>query len=101
MVAGLATQAVIGNAIAGVFMALLRPVRVGDNVTTSGNTGIVVAIMLMHTILETEDREIMIPSSQIVTSVPPDISPQRLDLPQHLPPVGCPGWTADYLLLQL
>jgi len=69
MVAGLAAQTVIGNAVAGVFIALYRPVRVGDNVTVAGNTGKVVGITMMHIILDAGDREIMIPSSQIVNSV--------------------------------
>ena len=69
LVAGLATQAVIGNTVAGIFIAIFRPVRIGDNVTISGNTGVVTSINLMHTILGTEDQEIMIPSSQIITSV--------------------------------
>ena len=69
MVAGFASQTVIGNAIAGVFMAISRPIHVGDNVTVGGNDGRVLAITLMHTVLDAEDREIMIPSSNIVTSV--------------------------------
>ena len=69
MVAGFASQTVIGNAIAGVFIAISRPIHVGDNVTVGGNDGRVLSITLMHTVLDAEDREIMIPSSNIVTSV--------------------------------
>ena len=69
LVAGFATQTVLGNAVAGLFVALFRPIRVGDNVTAAGNSGAVVTITLMHTILETEDREIMIPNSNIANSV--------------------------------
>jgi small conductance mechanosensitive channel len=69
LVAGLATQSVIGNAVAGVFLALSRPVRVGDNITVAGNSGQVVNVTLMHLVLSTEDSEIMIPSSNVVTAV--------------------------------
>ncbi|MFH1560424.1 MAG: mechanosensitive ion channel domain-containing protein [Chloroflexota bacterium] len=69
LVAGLATQTVIGNAVAGVFLAISRPVRIGDNITVGGNSGTVKNITLMHTVLNAEDRDIMIPSSNIVTSV--------------------------------
>lgn len=69
MVAGYASQTVIGSAVAGTFLALARPIRVGDDVTVLGNSGRVVSINLMHTVLDTEDREIMIPSTSIVTTV--------------------------------
>ena len=69
MVAGFAAQTVMGNAIAGMYMAIFHPIRVGDNVTIAGNTGTVSQITLTHTILETADKAIMIPSSQIINSV--------------------------------
>jgi len=69
MVAGLGTQTVIGNAVAGIFVALLRPIRIDDDVTIAGNTGRVSNITLMHTILSTADREILIPSSQVISTV--------------------------------
>ena len=69
MVIGFASQTVVGNALAGVFMAISRPIKVGDNVTIGGNSGRVLGINIMHTVLDTEDQEIMIPSSNLVTSV--------------------------------
>ncbi|MDA0262717.1 MAG: mechanosensitive ion channel [Chloroflexi bacterium] len=69
LVAGLATQSVMGNAVAGMFLTLSRPIRIGDNVTIGGNSGRVTNITLMHIVLGIEDREIMIPSSNVVTSV--------------------------------
>ena len=67
LVAGLATQVGMGNAVAGVFMAMSRPFRVGNNLTVGANSGIVWNINLMHTVLDAGDREILIPSSTIVT----------------------------------
>ncbi|MFW6174311.1 MAG: mechanosensitive ion channel domain-containing protein [Chloroflexota bacterium] len=69
LVAGLATQSVLGNAVAGVFLAVARPVRVGDSVTIGANSGTIINITLMHLVLQTPDRDILIPSSTVVTSV--------------------------------
>ena len=69
LVAGFASQTVMGNAVAGLFMAIARPIKLADSVTIGGNSGIVIKITLMHTVLNTEDREILIPSSNIVNAV--------------------------------
>ena len=69
LVAGMATQTVMGNMVAGVFLAIARPIRIGDNVTVAGNTGVVLNTTLMHLVLQTEDREFLIPSSNVVTAV--------------------------------
>jgi small conductance mechanosensitive channel len=69
MVAGFATQTVVGNAVAGIFMALYRPIRIGDMVTISGNKGRVTEITMMYTILAAEEEEYMIPSSQVISTV--------------------------------
>ena len=69
LVAGFASQTVMGNAVAGLFMAIARPIKVADRVTIGGNSGTVINITLMHTVLNAEDREIFIPSSNIVNTV--------------------------------
>jgi small conductance mechanosensitive channel len=69
LVAGFATQTVLGNSVAGLFLVLFRPINVGDNITVAGNSGTVKAITLMHTVLATEDQEILIPSSNIAHGV--------------------------------
>lgn len=69
LVAGFATQTVIGNAVAGVFLSLARPFHLGQRITVGANSGTVHDIGLMHTTLDAEDRYILIPSSTIVTSV--------------------------------
>ncbi len=69
LVAGYAMQTVLGNVVAGFFMALLRPIRVGENVAIAGNSGRVIDITLMHVVLETEDREIMVPSSNVTSKI--------------------------------
>ncbi len=69
LVAGFASQTVMGNAVAGLFMAVTRPIKVTDTVTIGSNKGTVIDITLMHTVLDTGDSEIFIPSSTIIKSV--------------------------------
>ncbi len=71
MVVGFATQTVLGQAVAGMFLTLLRPFKPGDVVTVAGQRGIVKDIGIMHTILVSEDgsNEILIPSSSVITAI--------------------------------
>jgi len=70
LVVGFATQTVLNHAVAGIFLILLRPFRVGDYVEIGGNKGVVEDITIMHTVIRTEDGErvVMIPSGSIVSS---------------------------------
>lgn len=69
LVAGFATQTVLGNAVAGLFLGIVRPISIGDNITVSGNSGTVVAITLMHTVLRTDEQDILVPSSSVAHGV--------------------------------
>lgn len=69
LIAGVASQTVLANTVAGVFMAIERPIRLGDNVTINDNSGTVTDITLMHIVLESDDRRILIPSSQVASAV--------------------------------
>ena len=69
LVAGYGSQTVIGNTVAGLFIAIGRPIQLGDNVTISGNSGTVVDITLMHVVLDKDDQRILIPSSNVVSAV--------------------------------
>jgi hypothetical protein len=69
LVVGFATQTILSNVVAGVFLLVSRPFTYGDTVTVAGQTGQVKEIRLMHLVLETEDREILIPSGTIVTQI--------------------------------
>ena len=71
MVVGFATQTVLGQAIAGMFLVLLRPFKPGDIITVAGQTGVVKDIGIMHTVLISEDglKEILIPSNSVVTAI--------------------------------
>ncbi len=78
VVVGFSAQSVIANIIAGMFLAIGRPFRIGDQITTSGVTGRVTDIGLMHTILDAGENWVLAPNSVILTGVlqrkkqPPD-----------------------------
>ena len=69
LVVGFASQTVMGNTLAGLFIAIARPIGVGDKVTIGSNSGTVIEITLMHTVLNDDDREILIPSSSVIGAV--------------------------------
>jgi small conductance mechanosensitive channel len=70
LVVGFASQNVLSQVIAGLFLAISRPFEVGDIITVSGMTGEVTDINFMQTILITSDKsqEIMIPNNTVFTS---------------------------------
>lgn len=45
LVAGFASQTVMGHTVAGIFLALFRPIGIGDNVTIGRNTGTALTLM--------------------------------------------------------
>ncbi|MFB6076902.1 MAG: mechanosensitive ion channel family protein, partial [Candidatus Nanohaloarchaea archaeon] len=53
IVIGFAAQAAIGNIIAGIFIALFDPFRVGDRIETQQHYGQVEDITLRHTVINT------------------------------------------------
>ena len=69
MVAGFATQSVLGNLVAGLFIVILRPIGVEDNVTIRGYTGKVSEIRLMFTVLDSGDQEVFIPSKDVLSTI--------------------------------
>jgi hypothetical protein len=71
LVVGFATQTILSNVVAGVFLLLTRPFIYDDLITVSGQTGLVKEIKLMHLVLESEDgkKDILIPSGSVVTQI--------------------------------
>src|SRR3569623_1681033 len=66
---GLALQGALSNFAAGVMLIVLRPYKVGDQVTIGKYLGRVAAIRVFQTILITADnREITIPNGQIIAA---------------------------------
>jgi len=68
LVIGFATQQVLGQAVAGMFILLARPFKIGDVVDVAGESEVVVKdVSTMFTIVERKDGvEVLVPSSMII-----------------------------------
>ena len=69
LVVGFASQQVMGNAIAGMFLAFSRPFRIGDKVKIVGVEGVVVNINVMYIVIDAGSKKVLIPSSKIVGNI--------------------------------
>ncbi|MEM4639481.1 MAG: mechanosensitive ion channel [Thermofilum sp.] len=69
MVVGFATQQVLGQAIAGLFVLIARPIKIGDRVTAAGEQGVVQDISTMFTVIEKDDGTIaLVPNNMLIGS---------------------------------
>ena len=69
LVIGLASQSILGNLIAGLFLVVERPLKVGDQVEVEGVTGYVEDVRIMSTVIRTyEGVFVRIPNETIFTS---------------------------------
>ena len=67
---GLALQGVLGNLVAGLFIIMIKPFRVGEYIEIHGEQGEVVNIELFSTMLAHPDRSrIIIPNRKIVGEI--------------------------------
>ncbi len=67
IVIGFAAQAAISNIIAGIFIALFDPFRVGDKIETQTHYGTVEDITLRHTVINTPSNErVIVPNAKIL-----------------------------------
>ena len=69
LVLAFASQNLIGNVIAGMFIAISRPFRMGDEVTVMGNTGIVREIGTMFTVLDSGNHWTRVPNMLLLTTL--------------------------------
>ena len=61
IVIGFASQNILGNIIAGLYLAITRrPFKIGDKVSVFGNTGIVFDIGLLYSKLKSVEGDIII-----------------------------------------
>lgn len=66
----LALQDVLKNVVAGIYILIEQPFKIGDRITVKDSTGVVQGIELRTTILQTDDHlQIVIPNSVIMTEV--------------------------------
>jgi small-conductance mechanosensitive channel len=69
IVVGFAAQNLIGNMIAGIYLALTRPFKIGDMITVFGNSGKVYDIGLLNCDLLMKNGDIVrAPSSSLLTT---------------------------------
>lgn len=68
IVFGFSAQLVLQNIMAGIFIAIFKPYKIGDILYYSNNIGIVEDINLRHTILKNpENNRIIVPNSHIAS----------------------------------
>jgi small-conductance mechanosensitive channel len=70
LVIGFATQRALGQAIAGTFLPLTRPFRIGDKIVDTGHEGVVEDISAMYTVIrDAEGNKVLIPSTKLVGDI--------------------------------
>ena len=69
LLVGFASKEIIGNAVAGLYIAVARPFEIEDCVDIAGCKGEVKDITLTYTIVESSDNICLIPNSKAIGSV--------------------------------
>ena len=64
---GFALKDTIPNLLSGVLILLYRPFEIGNRIKISGYEGIVIAIDLRYTELDSESNKVLIPNSKLFT----------------------------------
>jgi small-conductance mechanosensitive channel len=68
LVIGFASQRTIGNAVAGVLIAITQPLRIGDHVEVEGVRGVVEEIGLTYTWIRTQDNDrLVVPNEKLAS----------------------------------
>lgn len=82
--AGLALSGTLQNFVSGILILVLRPYRVGENISTQGQEGAVTSIQLFFTtVLTFDNKTIIIPNGQLSNNVVVNLSREgkrRLDI---------------------
>src|SRR4051794_3402085 len=68
IIVGFASQATLGNFVAGLMIAMTQPVRLGDRVTYGGETGVIEDIGLTYTFIRTSDESRLVVPNQKLAS---------------------------------
>lgn len=67
IVIGFASQQVLGQAVAGLFLLIARPFRIGDKVVVAGEDGVVEDVAtLFTTVVKADGVKVLIPNSAIL-----------------------------------
>ncbi len=68
LVGGFATRKVLGQAVAGLFLLILRPFRIGDRAIVSGEEGVVKDVTTFYTVIEKPDGSTaLIPNDGVIS----------------------------------
>jgi small-conductance mechanosensitive channel len=68
LIIGFASQRTIGNAVAGILIAVSQPLRLGDDVEVQGERGVVEEIGLTYTWLRmADDDRLVVPNEKLVS----------------------------------
>lgn len=68
MVIGFATQQVLGQAVAGLFVLIVRPFKIGDSVMIAGEEGVVEDVAtLFTTIVKSDGTKALIPNNTVLS----------------------------------
>lgn len=82
--AGLALSGTLQNFVSGILILILKPYRVGDNISTQGQEGKVTSIQLFYTtVLTYDNKTITIPNGQLSNNVVINLSREgdrRIDI---------------------
>ncbi|MGM5488363.1 MAG: mechanosensitive ion channel family protein [Nanobdellota archaeon] len=66
VIVGFATQKIFANFVAGIFISMFEPFRIGDRIKLAGELGFVEDITLWHTVIRTlKNKRLMIPNGII------------------------------------
>jgi len=69
LIIGTATQNVLGQAVAGLFLLISRPFKVGDRVTLTGEDGTVEDVSTLFTMIIRDDgTKVLLPNNSIVST---------------------------------
>ena len=67
LVVGQATQGTLGQAVAGLFLLISRPFKIGEKVTLSGEDGVVDDVTILFTTIIKEDgKKVLLPNNSVV-----------------------------------
>lgn len=67
LVVGTATQSILGQAVAGLFLLISRPFKIGDRVTLSAEDGIVEDVSTLFTTIARDDgTRVLLPNNSVV-----------------------------------
>lgn len=66
---GFALRDLLSNFLSGLLILLYNPFMRGDKISVSGSEGTVIEVNMRYTVLQAEDKKILIPNSSLFTNI--------------------------------